>query len=284
MQPSMWLQLSSLIRESLGDPAHYQASVDKTALPPIAEALGVRVPAWRRIAGLDEAADFLAAHGFPVVLKTPHGFAGQGVAVCADRAALDEAWARFAAMPRFDLGAGGAHECLLQAHVRGRTTYHQIAAWKGRLLAGWAAEKLRANPEPTGPGTVARNHRSPPIRAAVERLVAGLGISGLLGSEFIVDEESGEPCLLELNRRITPSTHRGRQIGVDLCAALRAAVDGTPNPSRAELDDGEEYVYALFPQEWLRDPGSEYLRRVPVDVPWDEPELIEAMLALRHER
>jgi hypothetical protein len=36
-----------------------------------------------------------------------------------------------------------------------------------------------------------------------------------------------------------------------------------------------------FPQEWLRDPRSHYLRDHPVDVPWDEPELIRAMLARR---
>jgi hypothetical protein len=34
----------------------------------------------------------------------------------------------------------------------------------------------------------------------------------------------------------------------------------------------------------LPDPESRYLREFPVDVPWDEPELIEAMLAMRHER
>jgi predicted ATP-grasp superfamily ATP-dependent carboligase len=284
MEPAIWLRLSSLVRESLGDPAHYQSSVDKTAFPAVAEALGVRVPAWRRIRSLDEAGDFLDAHGFPAVLKTPHGFAGQGIAICADRAALEAAWARFAATPTVDLGQVGPHECLLQAHVPGRARYHQIAAWKGRLLAGWAAEKLQANPDPTGPGTVARNHRSPQVRDAVERLVRGLGISGLAGSEFIIHERTGDAYLLELSRRVTPATHRGRLLGVDLCAALRAAIDGTPNPSRSELDEGEEYVYALFPQEWLRDPQSKYLQSAPVDAPWDEPELFEAMLALRHER
>lgn len=284
MQPVMWARLASLVRESMGDPAHYRSSVDKTLLPAAAEALGVRVPPWCRLRNLADAEPFLATHGFPVVLKTSHGFAGQGLAICDDRAALNEAWARFAAMPAIDIEQAGAYACLLQAYIPGRAKYHQIAAWKGQLLAGWAADKLRSNPEPTGPGTVARNHRSPEARHAVERLVRGLGISGLAGSEFIVDERTGEAYLLELSRRITPATHRGRLIDVDLCAALRSAIDGTPNPSRADLDDGEEYVYAAFPQEWLRDPQSEFLQRGPVDVPWEEPELIEAMLALRHER
>ncbi len=81
-------------------------------------------------------------------------------------------------------------------------------------------------------------------------------MSGLAGSEFIVEDGTGQPYLLELSRRITPGTHRGRALGVDLCAALRARIDGVACASRTGLDDGEEGMYALFPQEWLRDPSS----------------------------
>jgi hypothetical protein len=34
----------------------------------------------------------------------------------------------------------------------------------------------------------------------------------------------------------------------------------------------------------LRDPFSRWLREYPVDVPWDDPKLIEALLALRAEQ
>ena len=47
------------------------------------------------------------------------------------------------------------------------------------------------------------------------------------------------------------------------------------------MDEGEEYLNVHFPQEWLRDARSHYLRDYPVDVPWDEPELIKAMCARR---
>ena len=39
----------------------------------------------------------------------------------------------------------------------------------------------------------------------------------------------------------------------------------------------------LFPGEWLRDPQSHWLRHYSVDVPWDEPDLVNAMMDLRHE-
>jgi hypothetical protein len=67
------------------------------------------------------------------------------------------------------------------------------------------------------------------------------------------------------------------------CAALHAALHDTPPASRADLAPDEEGVGVAFPEEWLRDPESIWLRDHPVDVPWEEPELIEAMLALRHE-
>ena len=38
-------------------------------------------------------------------------------------------------------------------------------------------------------------------------------------------------------------THRGGALGVDLCAALRARIDGVPCDSRSGLDDGEEGFY-----------------------------------------
>lgn len=283
LQPALQLELAALIEESLGDPAHYRSSVDKVLLPAAAEALGIRVPPHAIVSSVDDATPFAATHGYPVVLKMSHGFAGQGVASCADRGELAAAFDRFRSMPAVDLDPAPPTRFLLQAHIAGRSVFHQIAAWKGEFLAGWAAEKIVANPDPTGPGTVGRYHRAPPIRAVVEKLVSGLGISGLAGSEFIVEHGTGEPYLLELSRRITPGTHRGRALGVDLCAALHARIAGVPCHSRSGLDDGEEGLYALFPQEWLRDPSSPYLRNCSVDVPWGEPELIEAMLALRHE-
>jgi hypothetical protein len=67
-------------------------------------------------------------------------------------------------------------------------------------------------------------------------------------------------------------------MNVDLGAALHAAMHGVPSPSRAELEENEEHRCAHFPQEWVRDPDSRYLREYEVDVPWDEPELTQALV------
>lgn len=286
MQPELQLRLAVLVRESLGDPAHYVASTDKTLLPAAAAALGLRVPPFAVCAGTDEIAAFAAAHGWPVVVKRRHGFAGQGVAICADRNDVARALATFAAADAHDLvdPTAAPGRFLAQAHLPGPTQYFQAVAWKGRLLAGWAGEKVVADPEPTGPPTVTRYFRSPQLRAMAGQLVSGLGISGHFVVEFRVDERTQETHLIEINRRVSPATHLGARRDVDLCAALFAAIEGTASTSRADLAEGEEGFTVYFPGEWLRDPQSRYLRDYPVDVPWDEPELIEAMLALRHER
>ena len=220
------------------------------------------------------------------MVKRRHGFAGQGVAICADRNDVVRALAAFAAADAQDLvdAAAGPPRYLAQAHLAGHTQYFQGAAWNGRLLAGYAGEKVVANPEPTGPPTVTRYFRSPRLRAMTEQLVAGFGMSGLFVVEFCTDERTQDVHLIEVNRRVSPATHLGALRDVDLCAALYAAVKGTTSTSRADLGDGEEGITVYFPGEWLRDPESRHLREYPVDVPWDEPELIEAMLALRQER
>jgi hypothetical protein len=286
MQPAMQLRLAALVCESLGDPAHYAASTDKTLLPAAAVALGMRVPPFAVCSGADEIAAFAATQTWPIVLKRRHGFAGQGVAICTDRNDVARAIALFAAADAQDLAdpAPGPARYLAQAHLPGRTQYFMGLAWKGRLRAGYAGEKIIANPEPTGPPTVTRYFRSPPLRAMTEQLVSGFGMSGHFVVEFRVDERTQDVHLIEINRRISPATHLGAMRNVDLCAALYAAVEGITSTSRADLDEGEGGINVFFPGEWLRDPHSRYLRDYPVDVPWDEPELIEALLALRHER
>jgi hypothetical protein len=40
----------------------------------------------------------------------------------------------------------------------------------------------------------------------------------------------------------------------------------------------ENQVFALFPQEWRRDPHSAWLRTAHLDVPWDDPGVLKACL------
>ena len=281
LSPTQQRHLAALCVASLGNPAFYATSVDKTLLSPAAEALGVRVPAYRLVAEPREAEAFSAEHGYPVILKRGHSTAGEGVAICADPTQIPEAFAKLTRTDPTGLpDAHGGARLLAQAHIPGKIRYYAGVAWKGALVSGMAVEKIAG--EPKGPSSVSRYFRCDELRDFSARLARGFEMTGIFAPEFALDARTGDAYLLELNRRMTHGTHRGAAMGVDAGAALFAAVSGTAATTRADLDEGEEHLCVHFPGEWMRDPTSHWLAEHPVDVPWDEPELLEAMIALRH--
>jgi len=272
-------RLLGLIRESLGDPKHFRTSIDKTLLPQAAEALGVRVPSHAIVAEIASAQTFASTHGFPVVLKRAYGSGGQAVEVVTSEAGLAPAFRKLLSLRAAALW--NSNDLLIQAWVPGKGLLHAVAAWDGVAYAGMTREVLMRNPA-TGPSTVVRCRSAPEARHFSELLAKGFGISGFFGPEFIEHERTGEVYLIEINRRVTNGVQMGGLVGVDLCAALAAALEGRQYSGRIDLPKGEEHLIAEFPQEWLRDPGSAYLREARTDVPWDDVEVLRAMLGFRH--
>jgi hypothetical protein len=78
--------------------------------------------------------------------------------------------------------------------------------------------------------------------------------------------------LIEINPRTTQVGHLALGAGRDLPAALYAALSGDSISASPKVTDKD--TIALFPQEWMRDPASEFLRSGYHDVPWEEPVLV----------
>jgi hypothetical protein len=284
MQPALQAELAGLIRASLGNPDYYRASVDKTMIYAAAARAGVRVPEHAVTGSFEEAAAFADRHGYPVVVKRPYTTAGDGVRIVASATELAAAVTTLVAPKVDDLEPDATRRLLIQKHIDGGLCYQNVAAWQGRYVAGYAGDRLEAHAGPMTPGTVVRYHHNAALRDFAVQLVAAFGMTGLFTSEYIIEKSTGLPYLIEINRRISPGTHFGSVMNVDLCAAFHAAMHDVVSPTRSALDVGEERIFVQFPAEWLRDPQSPWLRRHPVDVPWDDPELLDAMLALRNER
>ena len=274
--------LRALIVESLGDPEHYRASVDKTLLPSAAAELGVRVPPHAVISNLTGARAFAAANGYPVVLKRAFGTAGQAVEIVQEEARLEPAFARLSTeAPTMQWSTPwNSTELLIQARIPGRGLLRAVAAWQGVAYAGMTREVLLRS-SATGPSTVVRCRRSAEANRFAEMLAAGFGISGFFGPEFIEHEQTGEVYLIEINRRVTNGIQLGGLVGVDLCGAMAAALEGRAHAGRNDIAAGEQHLIAEFPQEWLRDPESEYLKSARTDIPWNDPAVFSAMVAMR---
>ena len=283
MDPALHARLATLIAFSLGDPAHYVVSVDKLRLPDFVRNVPVRFAESIPTTSLDEARAFAATHGLPVVLKRSISTGGNGVAICRTEAELEAGFSRLAesrptAVPPFTEGV------LVQRWLDGHRLFQPAVAWRGEVVASWCAEVLECHPAPKGPACVRRQHYDPLVNAEVERLVAALGMSGMFSVEFIVERATGLPHVLEINRRAAPSMHRGAWLGVDMFGALLAVTHDRPSPTRRAFAPGEEHIDVAFPQEWIRDPNSAWLAKHPADIPWDEPELLDAYVGLWKER
>jgi len=283
IEPSLLARLVDLISRSMGDPRHYAASIDKTLLPAAATELGVPMPPCAVAQGVDDAIAHAATLGYPVVVKQRFGFAGRGVAVVSSRDGLAAAVKALLRPDQLDLGERLPPRLLVQAYITGPHHSQALVAHRGELLASFAWERFVATAPVKGQTSVVRFIRSPATRANAETLTRGLRINGFFNVQFVIDETSGVPYLLEINRRVVTHMHLGERVGRDLPRALMRALEGLPMavPTAGTEDAGGKVV--VFPREWLRDPHSRHLVELPVDAPWDDPALFVAMLALRHD-
>ena len=276
-------RVQRLVCQSLGDPAHYETSIDKTMLPPAAEALGVPVPPYRLAETVDAAVASADALGYPIVLKRRYGFATQGVRIVQHRDELRQAADELLQPTQLDLGVRRAPTLLVQGYVEGPTLSQTMVAWEGVPLAGFARRREVAFAPGKGASAVVRVRKIPSIREFTERLCRAFGMSGLFSVQYIEPGDGSPPRLLEINRRIVTFMHMDEYGGVDLCGALYQRLAGVPQTLPFDMPEPTDSVLVSFPREWLRDPDSAWLRDHPSDIPWDDPGVLRAMIALRNE-
>jgi ATP-grasp in the biosynthetic pathway with Ter operon len=161
-----------------------------------------------------------------------------------------------------------------QRFIAGEEITCTCACWQGRLLACIVLRVLKTTGR-VGSASVVQVHEDPKVLQAVERMIGRLKSSGIYGFDFIVDQASGQPHLLEINPRATPTTHLRTSAG-SLASALRTVLVGGSDPLEPLYMNGD--TIALFPQERLRDPESDFLRSARDDSPWNEPGFMQACL------
>src|SRR5262249_1431612 len=107
---------------------------------------------------------------------------------------------------------------------------------------------------------------------AATHVVEALRLSGFVGFDFVIEQGSGRPYLIEMNLRPTPICHLATNASSDLVGALA----GTPRSSINVPRFKEGDVVALFPEELWRDGASTYLRTAVHDIPTEIPEFVDA--------
>ncbi|PYT96392.1 MAG: hypothetical protein DMG36_00540 [Acidobacteria bacterium] len=265
--------ICALIEKSLGSPASFPIVYARTTLMEIAQEEGIRVPKTVVITNPRDIDEWAASANFPTILKADGTSGGDGVRIVRTLQEAKRAFQTLEAPPLlaralkqalFDQDVALLWPALLrkryavnaQAFVVGREATSAVACWKGRVLASLHFEVLQKQ-DAGGPSTVLRLVDNAEISAAAEKLVRRLELSGLHGFDFILEEHSGDPYLIEINPRATQVGHFPLGPGHNLPAALYAVISGSGTQAPPRII--ENNTFALFPQEWARDPTSHFL-------------------------
>ena len=290
--------LCALIERSLGAAESFPVVYARSSFIQVAQEEGVRAPKTEVVANPRALKTFTTQTGFPVVLKANGTSGGDGVRVVRT---MEEAERAFHALQAPPLLARAVKRALVnqdqalvwpsllrrrsvvnaQAFVSGREATSTVACWKGTVLAGIHCEVIN-KADLSGHATVVRVVDNAEMSAAAEAVVRRLNLSGLHGFDFMLEADTGNAHLIEINPRATQVGHLSLGPERDLPAALYAAMCGqTPQavPKVTEKD-----TIALFPQEWIRDPASPFLQSGYHDVPWEEPELIRMCVRQRRKQ
>lgn len=257
-----------LIERSLGAPENYAKTISRVALAEVAQEVGVSTPRTVHLTARRDLAGAAERLGLPAFVKIDAFWGGAGVIRVETAAQCAQAYSRlssFLKLPRVAWRVivhrdttrlplrRTAVDISMQSAVSGVPANCAVAAWRGELLACVEAEALKTL-GPTGSSTVIRLRRDQPMRESCRRLVKRLGLSGLIGFDFILEQGTGRPILIELNARATQTCHLRVGSNADPAEALRAAVTGEPvrdSPAMSGRD-----IIELFPRERFEATGA----------------------------
>jgi glutathione synthase/RimK-type ligase-like ATP-grasp enzyme len=284
--------ISELIELSLGPATSFLAMHKKSDFLARVEIEGLRCPRTIVIPATRTFESMPAELVYPIVVKADQSYGGLCVRVVNSDADLRAAvwelqtpstWRGI--FRRFFgaiLGSGALGPLLLplrrtislQEYIPGRPGNRAVICWKGKVLAGIGVEVVELTHE-YGPASVVRLIDHPEMAIAAERMVKRLDLSGFVGFDFVLDS-SNQAWIIEMNPRVTPICHLSLGDGTNLAGSLYRQMTGLqPPPGRAPMTRG---LIALFPQEIVRSPSSQYLQSCQHDVPWNEPQLVRGVL------
>ena len=282
--------LASLLERSLGAADSFPVVASRYELLEIARQEGVRVPRTFAIRSARELPELAGSQPFPWVLKADGTWGGGGVkivdSVVQGEQALEELRRTFRlkrVVKRWLVNRDSfwlrpwwndvKPPIVFQAHVNGRPANCAALCWEGQILAVICVEVVSADGL-TGPANVVRVVQSQEMTGAAERLARRLRLSGFFGLDFMIDDQTGEAYLIEMNPRATPLCHFRLGKRRDMVGALTARLRGQSAADAPPVTERECIAY--FPQAWATQ--TQNLESCFQDIPEAEPELLQELL------
>ncbi len=188
---------------------------DKTRLGVLAAELGIDSPQTFSPRSLAEADETMASVELPVVIKMRKTSGAAGFRKVYDRASLKKEYeevVRANKLAEDDLP-------MIQQLIHGPTTCTLHLCDRGNVIGEVMYQGVRTMPR-TGGTTVCRESiADPACRDAAAKIVKRLGFSGFCGFDFVIQEGTGRPFLVDGNCRITPAVAMAYHGGCDMVPA-----------------------------------------------------------------
>ena len=291
--------LRVLLQRSLGGAEVMAAARSRMQLTKIAQRRQVAIPETLELKLAGDVEGAMLHLGVPLMLKADATSGGRGVRMLRKWAGAERVWHELHHPPSLLRALHRGLRLKEWTHLRSwaRAERRGISAQRfvaghertamavcnaGRVVACVCLEVLEIC-EDRGPSSLLRVTDDAEMTAAVERMAAALGVSGLCGFDFIAEEATGRRLLLEMNPRPTQLVHLPLGPGRDLVAAYLREVAGMRHvQDRPAATTGD--TIALFPQELQRNAASAALETAHHDVPWAEPALIKRAMKVVPER
>ncbi len=276
-------ELSALLFRSMGRLDSYPLMMARSHAIAIAQAEGISTPLTIAVANESEFWSALEAIGLPAVLKADGSWGGGGVAIVRTQAEAGLAFHRLVGPPSrlrclaravlrqdahflLEALAPKAASLQVQQFIKGKPATSAFACRDGRVLAAIHMDVVESHGT-TGPASLIRRTECARMDEAARRIAQRLGLTGLQGLDFVRDE-TGVPHLIEINPRATQICHLALGPGHDLPSALLR------QPSRPIAT--HKPLIALFPQAWQPGQTVPDARTAYLDVPWDDPAVLNA--------
>jgi hypothetical protein len=292
-------QYRELVVRSLGDSKNFEIVRSRVSLLSQAQSLEIRIPRTVPLRSLQEATIHAKSWSYPALIKRDGTFGGRGVAVVRTPSELLDAYHKFrqnasvyAKVKRrlvdddvlafSSSNALPQQEISLQEFVAGTPANAMYSCWQGELLASLQVRTVCAQ-HATGAALIVERINDPRVEEAGKKLAKSLSLSGFFGLDFILENGSGQPYLLEMNPRATQLGHipfeRPNGNGANLAEALwRAWTEKrSPQPNVFSTPVELSKRIAFYPQALALGENNSLVTSAWLDRPDKEPDLVQEL-------
>jgi hypothetical protein len=283
-------RMRALIERSLGQPDAFAIVASRYRLMSVAAELGIAIADTRSLLSSHDIARWHEEVGSTCAIKVDGESGGNGVRMCSSQQEAPVAWRELSVPPslattakRFIIDRDplavwcyrnvGNPQITAQRIIHGHPANCMVACQSGEVISLLSVAVL-ATDGPTGAAMIVRRIREERMALAAKRLAQRLQLSGFFGLDFIIDDRTGIPVLIEMNPRATQLGHLEFADQASLAAAFVAAWRGEAIP-RPQAPISSDTV-GLFPQA-LKAGASRHRAMSHLDVPRNEPELHEEL-------